>query len=105
VFVVGYPDIFPASGGCFSVMPFTTGDVPYLRRTEQSLNTMLANAAAANGATFVDVYTPSIGHDVCSGASNRWVEPFIGSSNAFPVHPNTTGMRQMANVLVAKIRA
>ena len=105
VFVVGYPDIFPASGSCFSVMPFTTGDVPYLRKTEQSLNTMLAATAAANTATYVDTYTPSIGHDVCSGPANRWVEPFLGANNGFPVHPNSAGMAATANALVAKIRA
>ena len=46
-------------------MPIGFGDVAYLRATEQELNAMLATQAAANGATLVDWYKASIGHDAC----------------------------------------
>jgi lysophospholipase L1-like esterase len=90
-FVVGYPDILPQSGHCYGNIPLTTGDVAYLDRVEQTLNATLQREATANAATFVNTYTPSIGHDVCQPESNRWIEPPIPSTDAAPVHPNAKG--------------
>jgi lysophospholipase L1-like esterase len=102
--VVGYPAIVPDSGyGCWPVVPFAYGDVPYLRSTEKALNTMLANTAAANGASFVDTYTPSIGHDSCQGTSTRWVEGLVPTNLAAPFHPNEAGERGMSAAVVARL--
>jgi lysophospholipase L1-like esterase len=102
VFVVNYPAIFPETGfGCWPQMPIGFQDVPYLRSTQKRLNTMLANQAAANGATLVDWYTASIGHDACKSTSNRWVEPLIPGTLAAPIHPNKAGMVGGANALLA----
>ena len=60
---------------------------------------MLASQAAAHGATYVDVYTPSIGRDACRSSSVRWVEPIIPGNAAAPVHPNARGMAGMAAVI------
>ena len=68
--MVGYPDILPQSGNCYPTMPLTTGDTAYLNGVEKDLNAMLASEAAANGATFVDTFTPSIGHDACKSTSS-----------------------------------
>ena len=106
VFVVGYPAILPDSGsGCWPSMPIGWADVPYLRATEKALNAMLAEQARAQGAVYVDVYTPSIGRDACRSASTRWVEPFVPANPAAPVHPNARGMDGMAASVVAAIRA
>jgi hypothetical protein len=91
VFVVGYPDILPQSGNCYPQMPLTTGDVAYLNGVEKDLNTMLANEAAAHSATFVDTYTPSIGHDACKPEGVRWIEPVVPGTDAITVHPNAAG--------------
>lgn len=91
VFVVGYPDILPQSGNCFSAIPIAVGDVAFLNGLEQSLNAMLASEAQANDATFVDTYTPSIGHDACQAAGTRWIEPAIGANGALIIHPNSLG--------------
>ena len=96
VFVVGYPDILPQSGNCYPTMPLTTGDVSYLNGIEQDLNSMLQSQAAANGATFVNTYTPSIGHDACKSASVRWVNPIIATNGGISVHPDPTGEAEMA---------
>lgn len=102
VYVLNYPAIFPETGyGCWPQMPIGFGDVPYLRATEQRLNSMLATQAAAGGATLVDWYGASIGHDACKGSSTRWVEPLVPGELAAPIHPNRAGMRGAANVLVA----
>ena len=100
-FVVGYPAILPeVAAGCWPVMPITAGDVPYLRDKERELNAMLATQAAAAGATYVDLYGPSVGHDACQLPGVRWIEPLVPLSPAMPVHPNALGMRGMATVLL-----
>jgi lysophospholipase L1-like esterase len=105
IYVVNYPAIFPETGsGCWPQMPLGFQDVPYLRATEQRLNAMLATQAAANGATLVNWYQASIGHDACKGTSTRWVEPLVPGTLAAPIHPNKTGMQGGANALVAAVK-
>lgn len=100
VFVVNYAAIFPETGfGCWPQMPIGFGDVPYLRSKEKELNAMLATQAAANGATLVDWYIASIGHDACKGSSSRWVEPVVPTNPAAPIHPNLAGMTGAAGIL------
>jgi hypothetical protein len=102
VFVVNYAAIFPETGfGCWPQMPIGFGDVPYLRAKEKELNAMLAAQAAANGATLVDWYKASIGHDACKGSSTRWVEPVVPTNPAAPIHPNLAGMTGAAGILAA----
>ena len=104
VLVVGYPDILPTSGhGCWPLVPFAVGDVAYLRGIEVDLNQMLALAAAANGATFVDTYQATIGHDACQGASTKDVESLVPTSLAYPFHPNQRGELVMAEQVVAAL--
>jgi len=100
VLVVGYPDILPTSGvGCWPTVPISWGDVPYLRSVELNLNSMLASTAAANGATYVDTYSSTIGHDACQSKSNRWIEGLIPGTSAAPFHPNATGEAAMARAV------
>jgi hypothetical protein len=102
VFVVNYPAIFPETGfGCWPQEPIGFGDVPYLRATEQRLDQMLATQAAANGASVVDWYQASIGHDSCKSQTVRWVEPLIPGELAAPIHPNQAGMQGASVALVA----
>lgn len=100
VLVVGYPALLPESGpGCWPTMAFAPGDVPYLRDSEKHLNAVLAEQAAANGATYVDLYAPSIGHDACASPLTRYVEPLVPLNLAAPVHPNARGMRAAARTV------
>jgi GDSL-like Lipase/Acylhydrolase family len=102
VLLVGYPVILPNTGdGCWPVVPIAYGDVPYLRGVELELNQMLASEAAANGATYVNTYTDSIGHDACQPASNQWVEGLVPQTSAAPFHPNETGELHMADQVLA----
>ncbi len=106
LFVVGYPAILPeVEPGCWPLLPVAPGDVPYLRNVQKQLNAMLATRAAAAGATYVDVYGPSIGHDACQLPGTRWVEPLVPLSPAAPVHPNALGMQAMASVLLRAMTA
>ncbi len=85
-------------------MPLGFQDVPYLRSTQKRLNSMLATQAAANGATLVNWYAASTGHDACKGSSTRWVEPLVPGNGAAPIHPNKAGMVGGANALLAAVK-
>jgi lysophospholipase L1-like esterase len=102
VLVVNYPAIFPDSGpGCYPQIPVADGDVVWLREKEKELNQMLADQAAANGASVVDWYTASIGHDACQPPVIKWVEGPVPMNAAAPVHPNLIGMIAASDLVVA----
>ena len=104
IFVVGYPDLFPQQDGCWPAVPITNGDIAYLRSTELLLNAMLAADARAAGATYVDTYTPTIGHDFCQRASVKDVEGLVPTSLTYPFHPNARGQAAIAAAVLAAIR-
>ena len=104
VFVIGYPSILPDTGnGCWPAVPILPADVVYLRSVEKKLNAMIFSAAYDARMSYVDIYTPTIGHDSC--ASDKWVEGVIPGSTAAPVHPNAAGMRSQAAVIGPKVKA
>ena len=96
VAILGYPWIMPATDGCFDRMPVAPGDVPYVRGIQATLNDAVRRAAAATGATYVDLTTVSEGHDACQRLGVRWVEPVLQGTNAVVVHPNALGEAAMA---------
>jgi lysophospholipase L1-like esterase len=96
VAILGYPWIMPESGGCFARMPVAAGDVPYLRGIQATLNDAVRRAAAATGATYVNMSKASEGHDACQPLGVRWIEPVLQGTNAVVVHPNALGEQQMA---------
>jgi lysophospholipase L1-like esterase len=100
VYVVGYPAFVPSGGAaCAHARGITQGDVGFLHTEELRLNDMLRQRAEAAGATYVDTYTPSVGHDACSDAADRWIEPFLVASAAAPLHPNARGEQGMADAV------
>ena len=105
ILVVGYPVILPATGpGCWPVVPIAAGDVAWLRTVQAGLNAMLADQAAAAGATFVDTYASSVGHDVCRLPGRKWVEGFVPTAPASPLHPNALGMANTAEQVLRHVR-
>jgi lysophospholipase L1-like esterase len=94
--ILGYPWIMPTTGGCFDRMPIAQGDVPYLRGIQATLNDAVRRAAAATGATYVNMNKISDGHDACQPLGVRWVEPVLQGTNAVIVHPNALGESRMA---------
>jgi hypothetical protein len=77
-------------------MPIATGDVPYLRDLQATLNDAVARAARATGVTFVDLSRVSDGHDACQPIGVRWIEPVLQGTNPVIVHPNALGESKMA---------
>jgi hypothetical protein len=86
----------PATGGCFPRMPVASGDVPYLRSIQASLNDAVRRAADVTGAVYVDFSTASEGHDACQPIGTRWIEPVLAGTNPVIVHPNPLCEAQMA---------
>ena len=101
VAILGYPWIMPASGGCFEKMPIAAGDVPYVRGIQATLNDAVRRAAAATGATYVNLDGASNGHDACQPIGVRWVEPVLQGTNPVIVHPNALGESEMAARAIA----
>ncbi|HYQ65921.1 SGNH/GDSL hydrolase family protein [Actinophytocola sp.] len=102
VYVVGYTTYLPQNG-CYPRVQVWPRDANYVQAKIDQLNQVLASAAAAHDATYVDIRTPGIGHDVCRSSSVRWVEPFVPGNVAAPLHPNANGMAGMAAVLAAAV--
>jgi lysophospholipase L1-like esterase len=106
VYVVGYPDLLPASGaGCASALGLTVGDIAFLNTEELRLDGMLQRVAQAADDGYIDTYTPSLGHSACAASASRWIEPLIPDAAAAPLHPNAVGEQGMADVIVKAVEA
>jgi hypothetical protein len=84
-------------------VPLSPGDITYINSLETGLNSVIAHAAASNGARFVGTFTSSIGHDACKPPGVAWVNGIVPNSIAFPLHPNATGEQNMANQVLAAL--
>ena len=104
IIVVGYPDGLPVNGSnCWPLVPMSSGDIKYFNGLETQLNSALRSAAAKHGATFVDTFQSSIGHDACKAPGTAWVNGIVPTSAAFPLHPNQAGEQNMANQVRAAL--
>ncbi|MDO7869100.1 SGNH/GDSL hydrolase family protein [Nocardioides jiangxiensis] len=102
VLVIGYPDIFPATGTC-DELGLATGDVAYARRVLQHLNHNLERAAAQGDATYVDTYTATRGHDIC--ASDPWIQGRTSAPGvAMFYHPRAAEQQAVADLVVSLLR-
>ena len=71
VLVVGYPQPVPAEGTCAD-LPLIEGGYAESRANLGLLDDAMREAAERTGATFVDVFGASDGHDICAG-DQAWV--------------------------------
>lgn len=102
VFVVGY-GLYVKHNGCWPTQPLLPIDANYVQAKVDYLNLITAREAAAAGATYVDIRTPGAGHDTCQSSSNRWLEGFVPTSIAAPLHPNANGMQAFGQILAAAV--
>ncbi|HWM73940.1 MAG TPA: GDSL-type esterase/lipase family protein, partial [Nocardioides sp.] len=100
ILVTGY-GTYVRPNGCYPLIPVWAVDANYLQATIDRLNAMLAAQSAAHGAQYVDLRTPSIGHDACAPVSQRWLEGLIPSSVAAPLHPSARGMAAFGTIVAA----
>lgn len=99
VVLVGYLTYWKPNG-CYGTDPIWADDATWLQSIFDRLNATLAQTAAANGASYVDLRTPSAAHGLCAEPAERWVEGLVPLSPAAPYHPNARGM-EAAGALVA----
>ncbi|WP_217145660.1 SGNH/GDSL hydrolase family protein [Streptomyces sp. AC627_RSS907] len=104
IFVVGYGN-YVRTDGCHPAQPFWKQDANYLQGAINHLGAVLRQTAEEHGATFVDTYTLSIGHDICAAPTDRYVEGVIPTRVAAPLHPNAPGARSVGEALAAAVRA
>jgi hypothetical protein len=106
VFIVSYPTALPDSGlACWPYVPILPEDMPYLVAKFKEMNAMLAEQAAANDATYIDIYTPSIGHDACQIPAVAWVNGMVVVPPSYPAHPNEFGLAHSGAFVAAAIDA
>jgi lysophospholipase L1-like esterase len=105
VYVLGYPDILPSSGGCYPTMPLSNGDTSYLNSLELDLDAMIQTEAAAVGVHYVSTYSQFVGHGSCASGSNQWINPIIATNGGISVHPNAKGEQEMAGILESALAA
>jgi hypothetical protein len=106
IFIVGYPAALPDDAvACWPYLPITQADLPWLVARFKEMNAMLARGAAAHGATYVDLYTSSIGHDACQIPALAWVNGAVLVPPSFPAHPNQLGQLQASYDVSAAILA
>lgn len=86
IVVVGYPRVAPETGSCPDLFPVPAAQLTRLRGAMEVANEAWGKAARDAGALFVDMYTPSEGHDICS--ADPWVSGYKGvPGKARGLHP------------------
>ncbi|WP_242579308.1 SGNH/GDSL hydrolase family protein [Amycolatopsis sp. 195334CR] len=104
VLAVGYPRLVPPSGFCGSTLPFADGDYAWIAELEQALGDAIANAAAASGSSYVDVYGASLGHDACAQPGSAWVNGDLDRDDAARYQPVLAGMQGVSGVIFDHLR-
>lgn len=103
VLLVGHGGYFGSNGGCAFDSTLHRNDAPTVLAFFNQFNAALQTAAANTNTEYVDIAGPAVGHDVCSGADQRW---FIGDwprgATQFR-HPTPLGSANMAQIIVNQI--
>lgn len=103
VIVTGY-GLYIKPGGCWPLQPVLPVDADFLQGSVDRMNTVIAEQSAAHGAEYVDVATPSKGHDACQAPSDKWVEGYVPTAAAAPLHPNRQGEAAYARIIGAHLQ-
>ncbi len=102
ILLVGYPQIVPASGTCAD-LPLAEGDYAFARQVNQGLTDSVEAAAAQTRVTYVDLWAPSAGHDIC--AADPWINGRVTSADrALAYHPLAVEQREVADLVLADLR-
>ncbi|MDG4863300.1 SGNH/GDSL hydrolase family protein [Streptomyces sp. T-3] len=102
VVVAGY-GLYIKPGGCWPYQPVLGVDADYLQAAVDRLNGVMRTQSAAHGAEFVDLATPSKGHDACQLPGAKWVEGYVPTAPAAPLHPNQQGEWNYARLIGAHL--
>ncbi|MFD7866111.1 SGNH/GDSL hydrolase family protein [Streptomyces sp. NPDC057682] len=103
VLVTGY-GLYIKPGGCWPLQPVLPVDADYLQGSVDRMNAVIAEQSAAHGAEYIDVATPSKGHDACQAPADRWLEGYVPTALAAPLHPNKQGEAAYARIIGAHLQ-
>jgi len=101
VLLIGYPKLLPDTGTCPYRMPLAEKDYDYARHINQVLAFGIRDAAVSAGAEYIDLYTASEGHDICS--DDPWIAGVHGAQRAMWMHPYPTEQQAVADLILAKL--
>ena len=101
VLLVGYPDVIPAHGTC-DLLPLAPGDYPFARSIITGLNQTLAAVARTSDAHYVDVFSATAGHDICS--DEPWIAGTKVKGKGAPWHPYAPEQETVAELVVQAVR-
>jgi lysophospholipase L1-like esterase len=100
--VVGYPQIISADSRC-AQLPLAAGDYAYGEKVNLAMTEVLRSAAKATGATYVDVWAASQGHDICS--DDPWINGAVtDQKRAAAYHPFAAEQVAVADLVVDAFR-
>lgn len=103
VLLVGYPRLVDPDRSC-RAMPMTDSDRTLMAALEQRLARTLARAAADAGVEYVDMYSLSAGHEVCS--DDPWVNGKVTDTDrALAFHPFAAGQQAVAEAVLERLDA
>lgn len=95
---VGYPQFFPPTGPC-DQLSLADGDYALARRVNVLLVKAQKQAAARAKVDYLDVFTPTKGHDMC--AADPWIAGGTPTrTDAAPFHPYPEEQRFVADRLI-----
>ncbi|MGW1843087.1 SGNH/GDSL hydrolase family protein [Streptomyces sp. NPDC001966] len=103
VVVTGY-GLYIKPGGCWPLQPVLPVDADFLQGSVDRMNAVIAQQSAAHGAEYIDLATPSKGHDSCQAPSDKWVEGYVPTAAAAPLHPNRNGEANYAAIIGARLQ-
>jgi hypothetical protein len=103
VILVGYPHMLPDTGACPDRLPLDGKSAERLRWVLRQVNEDYRKVARELGVNYLDMYTASAGHDVCS--TSPWVNGVKnGGANGAPLHPTPAFERAVSERIVAIAR-
>lgn len=117
IILVSYPTILPRAGqpGCadpyVGAWNFASSEVSYVDGLTLALKNAAVGAKSILGASFMrsaDLYTASLGHDLCQPQAQQWVQaPIFEIYNWQPrlrpnsLHPSAAGMQAFVAPIIA----
>lgn len=98
ILLVSYPKIAPEHGTCADLPRLRPQDLATLNAVNLGVRDQMKTAAARTGVQFVDFYSASIGHDICSPVP--WVRGIhTDRSIADAMHPLPLGQVEQARLV------
>jgi lysophospholipase L1-like esterase len=98
IILVGYL-IYIRPGGCFPQQPVLPQDATYFESKINELDDRQKQLAADKRIDYFDTRPLSVGHDMCAPPNERYLEGFVPTQPAEPLHPNALGAAAIGNAL------